>query len=103
MTAAVARRGYRRPVAEDHFAQVFGRLRAILVPYASEMEVVADSDTEYGLQTRWRRPKDGYPAHFGSVKALREADPDRIADVPGFGPAMARRVWDALNKAVAED
>lgn len=36
-------------------------------------------------------------AHFGSVKAIREADPARIAEVEGFGPALARRVWDALN------
>ena len=32
------------------------------------MEVIADSETEYGLQTHWRRPKDGYPGYFGSVK-----------------------------------
>ena len=48
--------------------QVFRRLRTILEPYASEMEVIADSETEYGLQTHWRRPKDGYPGYFGSVK-----------------------------------
>ena len=47
---------------------VFRRLRTILETYASEMEVIADSETEYGLQTHWRRPKDGYPGYFGSAK-----------------------------------
>ncbi|MFN7143854.1 MAG: excinuclease ABC subunit UvrC [Myxococcota bacterium] len=40
--------------------------------------------------------------HFGSLKAVREAAPDRIAEVPGFGPALAKRVWEALQKGVAE-
>jgi len=40
--------------------------------------------------------------HFGSVKALRAADVDKIAEIPGFGPALAQRVWDSLRKDVAE-
>lgn len=50
------------------FDTVFGRLKAILEPYAPEMEVNADSDSQYGLQTHWRRPKDGYPGYFGTIK-----------------------------------
>jgi hypothetical protein len=43
-------------------------LRAILEPYEAGMEVIAESDIEYALQTHWRRPKDGYPGYFGGVK-----------------------------------
>ncbi len=50
------------------FEPVFQTLRAILEPYAEEMEVNADTPTEYGLQTHWRRPEDGYPGYFGSVR-----------------------------------
>ena len=50
------------------FEPVFQELRAILEPYAEEMEVNADTPTKYGLQTHWRRPEDGYPGYFGSVK-----------------------------------
>lgn len=55
-------------MAEKDFSGAFVELRAILEPYASEMEVIADTDIEYGLNTHWRRPKDGYPGYFGSVK-----------------------------------
>ncbi|MCX6356792.1 MAG: 2-oxoacid:acceptor oxidoreductase family protein, partial [Candidatus Aureabacteria bacterium] len=41
--------------------------------------------------------------HFGSVKALRAAPIEAIAALPGFGPALAQRVWDSLRKDVAED
>ncbi len=47
--------------------------------------------------------KQALLVHFGSVKALRASDPARIAEVPGFGPALAQRVWDALQKGVAEE
>ena len=50
------------------FSEVFGGLRSLLTPYAQQMEVIADSAGEYGLQTHWRRPKDGYPGYFGGVK-----------------------------------
>jgi excinuclease ABC subunit C len=36
--------------------------------------------------------------HFGSVRAIREADPDAIAAVPGIGAGIARRVWGALHR-----
>lgn len=36
-------------------------------------------------------------AHFGSLKALRRADVDEIAQVPGFGPVLARSVVAALG------
>jgi excinuclease ABC subunit C len=41
--------------------------------------------------------------HFGSVKALRAAPIEAIAALPGFGPALAQRVWESLRKEVAED
>lgn len=47
--------------------------------------------------------KQALLVHFGSVKALRASNPARIAEVPGFGPALAQRVWDALQKGMAED
>jgi excinuclease ABC subunit C len=40
--------------------------------------------------------------HFGSLKAVREADPARIAEVPGFGEALAQRVYEALHRGLAE-
>jgi len=40
--------------------------------------------------------------HFGSVKAIRASDPHRIAEVPGFGAALAQRIWEALQKGVAD-
>ncbi|MDP2309903.1 MAG: excinuclease ABC subunit UvrC, partial [Pseudomonadota bacterium] len=47
--------------------------------------------------------KQALLVHFGSVKALRASGPALIAEVPGFGPALAQRVWDALQKGVAEE
>ena len=35
--------------------------------------------------------------HFGSVGALRQADTDAIAAVPGFGPRLAATVFSALH------
>jgi len=37
---------------------------------------------------------------FGSVRALRSAPVEQIAQVPGFGPALARTVHEALNEPV---
>ena len=34
--------------------------------------------------------------HFGGVAALRSATAEQIAEVPGFGPALAARVFEAL-------
>ena len=36
--------------------------------------------------------------HFGSIKRLREASPDQIADVAGFGPHLAEVVAQALRE-----
>ncbi len=36
--------------------------------------------------------------HFGSIQAVKDADVAALAEVPGFGPALAARVWDALRK-----
>lgn len=55
-------------MAEKDFTRVFAELRSILKPYAPGMEVNVDTDVEYGLQTRWRRAKDGYPGYFASVR-----------------------------------
>jgi excinuclease ABC subunit C len=35
--------------------------------------------------------------HFGSVDAVTAATEHDLADVPGFGPAIARRIWRALH------
>jgi excinuclease ABC subunit C len=35
--------------------------------------------------------------HFGSVKGLLGATPDDIALVPGIGPALAVKVYNALH------
>jgi excinuclease ABC subunit C len=37
--------------------------------------------------------------HFGSVKRLREASVDAIAEARGIGPALARAVYDTLHDA----
>lgn len=37
--------------------------------------------------------------HFGSLKKLREAEPDEIALVPGIGPRTAEAIKDAVAKA----
>lgn len=37
--------------------------------------------------------------HFGSLKKLREAEPDAIALVPGIGPRTAAAIKDAVAKA----
>ncbi|WP_058233956.1 excinuclease ABC subunit UvrC [Devriesea agamarum] len=41
-------------------------------------------------------------AQFTTVKALRAADPQEIAKVPGFGPALAEQVWRALQSEKEE-
>ncbi len=35
--------------------------------------------------------------HFGSIAAIRSADAERLAEVKGIGPALARRIADALG------
>ena len=39
--------------------------------------------------------------HFGSLKKLREADPEAIALVPGIGPRTAAAIKEAVAKADA--
>ena len=34
---------------------------------------------------------------FGSVKKIREATVEAIAEVPGIGDTLAQSIWDALN------
>jgi excinuclease ABC subunit C len=40
--------------------------------------------------------------HFGSVKRLRSATPEQVAEVPGFGPQLARAVVVALAAQSAQ-
>ena len=35
--------------------------------------------------------------HFGSVKKIREATPEQIAQVSGIGPSLGSVIWQALN------
>lgn len=37
-------------------------------------------------------------AHFGSVRAMREASVEQLEEVRGIGSAKARRIWQALHK-----
>jgi excinuclease ABC subunit C len=39
--------------------------------------------------------------HFGSLKRVREAGPEQIAEVEGFGPRQARAVWEFFHGAGA--
>jgi excinuclease ABC subunit C len=39
--------------------------------------------------------------HFGSVRKLGQASVEEIAAVPGFGPQLARTVWNHLHGAAA--
>ena len=41
--------------------------------------------------------------HFGSVKRLREATPEQIAEVKGVGPALAATIRDRLATSSRED
>jgi excinuclease ABC subunit C len=41
--------------------------------------------------------------HFGSVARLRQADPELISEVKGFGPALAAAVHTALHEARPDD
>jgi excinuclease ABC subunit C len=42
--------------------------------------------------------RQGLRRHFGSLKKLRQASPEQIAALPGFGPKLAQ----AVAQAVAE-
>lgn len=39
---------------------------------------------------------------FGSLAAVRRAGPEAIAGTPGFGPRLARVVWEAISGGAAE-
>lgn len=36
--------------------------------------------------------------HFGSVKKIREADVQKLAEVPGIGPGLATTIFESLNE-----
>jgi hypothetical protein len=84
-------------MAAKDFPQIFERLKAVLEPYAPEMEVIADSDLEFGLQTHWRRPKDGYPGFFASVKVGKRYVSYYLMPVYAF-PELADGISEALRK-----
>ena len=83
-------------MADKDFRAVFAGLRTILEPYAPEMEVNTDSDVEYGLQTHWRRAKDGYPGHFAMVKVGKRYVSYHLMPVYGF-PELLDGMSDALR------
>ena len=74
----------------DGFSGVYARLRAILEPYAAEMEVVRDTDDTYYLDTR-HIMKNKQPLFFGSAQIRKNyvsfylmpvyAFPDLLADI----------------------
>lgn len=84
-------------MAEKNFTRVFSVLRSILLTYAPGMEVNADSDVEYGLQTRWRRAKDGYPGYFASVRQGKRYVSFHLMPLYGF-PEMVDEISPALRK-----
>ncbi|HOQ53661.1 MAG TPA: helix-hairpin-helix domain-containing protein, partial [Micropruina sp.] len=40
--------------------------------------------------------------HFGSMKKLRAASVDELAQVPGIGPRLAAAILEAMAEPVAE-
>jgi hypothetical protein len=52
---------------EGQFRKVFDELRSIFKPYARNMDVVSDTDTEYWLNTRYIM-KNKQPLAFGGVR-----------------------------------
>ena len=84
-------------MADKDFPGAFAGLRAILEPYAPEMEVNADTDVEYGLQTHWRRPKDGYPGYFGTVKLGKRYVSYHLMPLYGF-PELVDDLSPELRK-----
>jgi hypothetical protein len=83
-------------MADQDFPEIFTRLKSILEPYAPEMEVNAESDVEFGLQTHWRRPKDGYPGYFASVKIGKRYVSYHLMPVYGF-PKLKDDLSDGLR------
>ena len=84
-------------MAEKDFSEVFAGLRSILTPYAPKMEVIADAGTEYGLQTHWRRPKDGYPGYVGGVKVGKRDVSYHLMPVYAF-PDLLDQISPDLRK-----
>jgi hypothetical protein len=84
-------------MADKDLASVFAELRSVLQPYAAEMEVNADTDIEYGLQTHWRRAKDGYPGYFATVKQGKRYVSFHLMPVYGF-PDLLDDVSPELRK-----
>jgi len=85
-------------MAEKDFSEVFISLRSILTPYAPHMEVIADSPAEYGLQTHWRRPKDGYPGYFGGVKVGKRYVSFHLMPVYAFPDLLGSTSPDLLKR-----
>lgn len=84
-------------MAEKDFPLVFAELRSVLEPYAAEMEVNADTEVEYGLQTHWRRAKDGYPGYFASIRLGKRYVSFYLMPVYGF-PDLLDDISPELRK-----
>ena len=84
-------------MADKDLRSVFAELRSVLEPYAAEMEVNAYTDIEYGLQTHWRRAKDGYPGYFATVKQGKRYVSFHLMPVYGF-PDLLDDVSPELRK-----
>jgi len=52
---------------QNEFRKVFAELKAIFKPYAKKMDVAADTETEYWLNTRFIM-KNNQPLTFGGVR-----------------------------------
>lgn len=51
----------------EQFQTVYGRLKQLLEPYESHMEVKANNGESYYLDTRYVNPKNKLPLFFGAV------------------------------------
>lgn len=60
----------RREQAQPDFTEVFASLRAIMAPYARQLDRTADREHELSLQTR-HVMKNGQPLWFGGVQVKK--------------------------------
>lgn len=83
--------------AHSKFTGVFQQLKQILVPYASEMLVKADSDEHYYLDTHKIYPKNKLPVFFGSVKIGKNYVSFHLMPVYAC-PSLLENMTDELKK-----
>jgi hypothetical protein len=78
------------------FPDIFRRLKAILEPYAQEMDVVADSETDYVLNTR-HIMGNGQPLFFASVTTRKRYVAFHVMPVYAF-PDLLEDIGDLRKR-----